>query len=99
MSSGRSRRRPSGHDGRRTGSRFDLELDLHGLCAEDAIRKVEDAIYKEALSSVLLIHGKGDGVLRKTLREHLHGLPCVREVVNGEDFNFPGGAGVTIIYM
>ena len=83
---------------RHSASRFDLELDLHGLSAEDAIRKLDDTVYKASPSSVLIIHGKGDGVLRRAVRRHLAEQEYVREIVNGEDFNYPGEAGVTIFY-
>ncbi len=79
-------------------SNFDIEIDLHGLNAEDAIREIDHILYTKPSSGILIIHGKGDGVLKKTIREHLKNHKMAKEVLAGEDLNYPGGDGVTIVY-
>lgn len=73
------------------------ELDLRGMSADEAIsvldRFVDDALLAK-LPSVRIIHGKGTGVLRKAVQQHLkrdRRIKSVRLGVYGE-----GEDGVTI---
>jgi len=75
-----------------------MELDLHGMYVEDAIATLEKVIYSGESISILVIHGKGDGILRREIRSLLEDNKCVSEVRCGEDYNIPGGDGVTVIY-
>ncbi len=78
---------------------FDETIDLHGLSADDALREVERFVYSlPGRKSVAFIHGRGDGVLKQTIRAALQTNPCVDETLYGEDYNFPGGDGVTVVY-
>jgi DNA mismatch repair protein MutS2 len=73
------------------------EVDLRGMTADEAInvldRFLDDALLAK-LPSVRIIHGKGTGVLRKAVQQHLkrnRRVKSVRLGVYGE-----GEDGVTI---
>ncbi len=73
------------------------EVDLRGMTADEAIsvldRFLDDAMLAK-LPSVRIIHGKGTGVLRKAVQQHLKRSPRIKSVrlgVYGE-----GEDGVTI---
>ncbi len=73
------------------------EVDLRGMTADEAIsvldRFLDDALLAK-LPSVRIIHGKGTGVLRKAVQQHLKRNPRIKSVrlgVYGE-----GEDGVTI---
>lgn len=85
------------HDGPRLF--YDVQIDLHGLFAEEALQTLEKAIYSCPNSSILVIHGRGGGILRQTVRNALktNKYP-IRGFVPGEDINAPGLDGVTIVY-
>ncbi len=55
-------------------SSFNAELDLRGKRGEDALQEVEKYLDRSVMMGfpyVKLIHGKGDGILRKLIREYL----------------------------
>jgi len=77
-----------------------LELDLRGHSSEEALEKadkyIDDAIIA-GLHEVTLIHGKGTGVLRKSLHDFLKnrsGVSAYRIGKYGE-----GESGVTIVQL
>lgn len=74
-----------------------LELSLRGTRAEEAEemlhRFLDDAILG-GLPSVRIVHGKGEGILRKLTREVLRRHPGVQAYRDGEAVE--GGQGVTI---
>jgi DNA mismatch repair protein MutS2 len=74
------------------------ELDLRGQTADEAIYQVEkylDDAYLAGLDKVVLIHGKGTGVLREVVGEFLAGHAGIRSFRLG---NYrEGGTGVTIV--
>jgi DNA mismatch repair protein MutS2 len=73
------------------------ELQLRGMRAEEAREAIErfldDAILG-GLPSVRIVHGKGEGILRKVTRETLKRHKGVRSFRDGEAAE--GGQGVTI---
>ena len=73
------------------------ELDLRGENADEAIFHVDqflDHAQLGGLSQVTLIHGKGTGVLRKAVQEHLKHHPSVKSFRLGTYGE--GESGVTI---
>ncbi|MHB1005778.1 MAG: endonuclease MutS2 [Chloroflexota bacterium] len=74
-----------------------LEVDLRGMRAEEALealdKYVQDA-YLGGLPFVRIIHGKGTGVLRQVVREHLGRNALVRSLQTAEPRE--GGEGATI---
>lgn len=77
---------------------YDMELDLHGYNAEDALLILDKAILSNENSSIMVIHGKGNGILRKAVRNFLKENRFVRDVHYGEDINIIGADGITVVY-
>ncbi len=79
---------------------FNAELDLRGMRGEIAIQEVENYLDKAIMlgfPSVKLIHGKGDGILRKLIREY---LKKYKEVTKVEDEHADrGGDGISYVYL
>ena len=74
-------------------SSFNAELDLRGMRGENAIHEVEKYLDKSIMLGfpvVKLIHGKGDGILRKMIREYLKKYSQVNRV---EDEHADQGRG------
>jgi DNA mismatch repair protein MutS2 len=77
-----------------------VELDLRGQRAEDALDALErylDAAYLAGLLWVRIIHGKGTGKLRLTVREALTSHEHVLSFEAGGDKE--GGDGVTVVKL
>jgi DNA mismatch repair protein MutS2 len=74
-----------------------MELDLRGQNSEDALRMLDDYLDRAYLSGmpfVRIIHGKGTGKLRESVREMLKDHPHVASFEEGHQSE--GGAGVTV---
>ena len=72
------------------------ELDVRGLRAEEALTRLEeflDKAVRDGLSSVRIIHGRGTGVLRRVVQEHLERHPLARSFAQEPPER--GGAGAT----
>ena len=78
---------------------FDVILDYHGYTADQAIYELEEALYIHSGRSVLIIHGRGSGILKTRIREFLRTSQLPLSVEFGEDLNLPGGDGVTAVYL
>ena len=77
-----------------------LELDMRGWRAEQVVPALDqylDRAYLAGLPWVRLIHGKGMGVLRQVVRQHIEGHPLVASVRSGEQGE--GGDGVTVAHL
>ncbi|WP_018618674.1 endonuclease MutS2 [Spirosoma luteum] len=77
---------------------FSFNLDIRGKRGEEAIGEV-DRFFDDALMlgypELRIVHGKGDGILRTLVRNHLRGY---KQVGKMEDEHADrGGAGVTIV--
>ena len=77
-----------------------LELHIRGMRLEEAMRLVEkqvDSALVHGLRQFAIIHGKGEGILRRAIHDYLRGLSSV------SDFRFSapeeGGYGKTIVTM
>jgi DNA mismatch repair protein MutS2 len=103
----RARMRPDGeHDGRartagdapgRQDPSVRTELMLLGKTTDEARDLVEqylDDAFMAGLPNVRLVHGKGTGALRKTVRTLLSSHPLVESFRDGEPSE--GGAGATV---
>jgi DNA mismatch repair protein MutS2 len=62
--------------------------------ARDRVEKYLDDAFLAGLASVRLVHGKGSGALRKTVRDLLAGHPLVESFRDGEPSE--GGTGATV---
>lgn len=77
-----------------------LELDVRGYRLPDALQAVDrqlDACLLSGVDQFSIIHGKGQGILQKGIRDHLGGRPEVSEF----DFARPeeGGYGKTVVHL
>jgi DNA mismatch repair protein MutS2 len=73
------------------------EIDLRHLRAEEAIRELErflDDAVLAGLDNIRIVHGKGEGILRKATQDFLRHYPSVGAFRDGEPAE--GGQGVTI---
>lgn len=81
-------------------STFSTELDLRGKRGDEALYEIEkylDRAVMLGLTSLKIIHGKGDGILRKLIREYLRKYS---EVTRIEDEHADrGGDGITYVYL
>jgi DNA mismatch repair protein MutS2 len=79
---------------------FNLKLDLRGKRADESAAELAKYIDEALLLStkeVKIVHGKGDGILRKIVRETLSAIP---QVVHFEDEHIErGGSGATIVRL
>lgn len=77
---------------------FKPEVDVRGMRAEEALEKVAQFVDEAVICEqprLSILHGKGNGILRQTIRQYLNTLPFV-ESVRDEHVQF-GGAGITIV--
>lgn len=81
-------------------SAFDSNIDIRGMRRDEALQTVEtlldDAIIYNA-DELKIIHGIGDGILRRSIRQMLRGYQSVKSV-RDEDPQY-GGQGVSIVEL
>ena len=79
---------------------FNLTLDVRGQRGDEAVDNVAKYIDEANLLSikeVSILHGKGNGILRKLIREYLSKQSCVQ---NFSDASLEtGGAGITRVTL
>jgi DNA mismatch repair protein MutS2 len=74
------------------------KIDVHGMNSEDACNTVRAnliAFRERGYSEVFIIHGKGQGILKKKIREMLRYLPFVKKIRSGKYDE--GGDGVSVV--
>jgi len=79
---------------------FKSEIDIRGQRVEEAISKITEFIDEAIMFEVgqlRILHGKGNGVLRETIRGILRSEPMVRNFKD-EHVDF-GGAGITVVNL
>jgi DNA mismatch repair protein MutS2 len=79
---------------------FSPEIDVRGKRGEEALYEIEKYLDKALMmgfGNLKIIHGKGDGILRKLIREYLRKYS---EVDRMEDEHADrGGDGITYVYL
>ena len=78
--------------------KFKPEIDIRGKRAEEALQLVKDFIDEAIvinMSTVKILHGKGDGILRQLIRQYLETVDVIRSF-HDESVQF-GGSGITIV--
>ena len=79
---------------------FSSKLDIRGYRAEEVIPTL-DPFIDEALmlgiNEIQILHGKGTGVLRQIVRDHLKNFHAVNEM--RDEHADRGGAGITIVNL
>ena len=71
------------------------EIDLHSLTVNEAIPELDDFLYaafQSGLYRVLVIHGKGSGILRREVKRYLTNHPLVRSHRPADRYHGGGGA-------
>lgn len=79
---------------------FNPTLDLRGKRGEEALTEINKLLDNALLlgsPNLKIIHGKGDGILRKLIREHLKRTPYVANYKD-EHIDF-GGDGITLVEL
>jgi DNA mismatch repair protein MutS2 len=74
------------------------ELRLRHLTVDEALPKLDAFLhdtYRAGLTRVRIIHGKGTGMLRETVRRELKKHPLVKSFRAGD--RHEGGEGVTVV--
>ena len=77
---------------------FSPKLDIRGSRGEEALGKVDNLLDNAMMFGVpelVIVHGKGDGILRQLIRNHLKTYPVVSQMK--DEHADRGGAGVTIV--
>ncbi len=79
---------------------FKPDIDIRGQRVEDAISKIQEFIDEAIMFEVAqlrILHGKGHGILKTTIRDYLRAEPMVRSYKD-EHVDF-GGAGITVVNL
>ncbi len=77
-----------------------LELNVRGMTASEAIRELDlylDKLVLAGFTHGYIVHGKGTGVLRREIRKHLATLSIVKSFASAPPNQ--GGDGVTIVEL
>ncbi len=81
-------------------SEFESNIDIRGMRRDEALRTIEEWIDKAIvfnMEEVKIIHGIGDGILRRSIRDMLRRVRAVK-AVHDEDPQY-GGQGVSIVEL
>lgn len=79
---------------------FSPSSDVRGKNGEEALKEVSgwlDEAFALGQRSLKIIHGRGDGVLRKILRQHFKSLPYIKSYRSESEQQ--GGDGCTLIEL
>ncbi|MDD3587148.1 MAG: Smr/MutS family protein, partial [Thermoguttaceae bacterium] len=79
--------------------RTDIVIDLHDMTPDEAQMLVQRTCRVSGGKSLMIIHGRGKGILRERVRNWGRNSSLVRRVVCGEDGLLPGGNGVTVFFL
>lgn len=86
--------------GQRKAKTIASEIDIRGTLPEEAMELVDkylDDAFISRMKTVRIIHGKGTGVLRKTIQEYLKDHRLVKSYKSGDYHS--GGLGVTEVEL
>jgi DNA mismatch repair protein MutS2 len=81
-------------------AQFNPEIDVRGFRGEEALFEIEkylDRALMMGFSNLKIIHGKGDGILRKVIREYLRKYSQVSRIE--DEHADRGGDGITYVYL
>ena len=76
------------------------ELDIRGMRADESLAELElflDKAIRDGFNSVRVIHGRGKGILRNAVREHLTRHPLARSFE--AEARERGGDGATLVHL
>ncbi|HRX31339.1 MAG TPA: Smr/MutS family protein [Tenuifilaceae bacterium] len=79
---------------------FKTDIDVRGFRADEALETVQDLVDDALMlgfSTVRILHGKGNGILRQVIRDYLKRTPGIVNFADEhEEF---GGAGITVVEL
>src|SRR5476651_304901 len=79
---------------------FSPEIDVRGKRGDEALYEIEkmlDRALMMGFNNLKIIHGKGDGILRKLIREYLKKYDAVSRME--DEHADRGGDGITYVYL
>jgi len=79
---------------------FKPDIDVRGKRVDEAISKITEFIDEAIMFEVgqlRILHGKGNGILKETIRDYLRAEPMIRNFKD-EHVDF-GGAGITVVTL
>ena len=79
---------------------FSFNLDIRGMRGEEALVQLDQFMNNALMlgyNELRIVHGKGDGILRTLVRNHLRGYKQVSGMT--DEHADRGGAGVTIVSL
>ncbi|GGH17085.1 endonuclease MutS2 [Sphingobacterium alkalisoli] len=79
---------------------FQPEIDVRGMRTEDALQKIELVLDRAVMigyPTLKIVHGKGDGILRKFVRDYLRKYSHVNRFE--DEHADRGGDGITYAYI
>lgn len=79
---------------------FTLQLDVRGKRGDEALAMVQHYIDDASLLSMRelkILHGKGNGILRQLIQDHLKQMPEVKQVK--DEHVERGGSGITLVIL
>jgi len=77
---------------------FESKIDIRGMRMEEAVKVVEDFVDQALISNATnlrIVHGKGNGVLRKAVKSKLREYDAITNVKHPDEQ--AGGDGVTLV--
>lgn len=81
-------------------ARFDSKIDIRGMRYVEAVKVIEEFVDQAILadaSSLRIVHGKGNGALRKAVKKKLREYNVPMEITHPEAE--AGGDGVTLVHF
>ena len=96
----KSKTRIKGYNYSEISKEFSPRLDVRGMKTEDALQKtmtMVDSALVLSIDKLWILHGKGNGILRKMIRENLKKISHVKNIEN-EHADF-GGDGISIVTL
>ncbi|RVU03073.1 endonuclease MutS2 [Mucilaginibacter limnophilus] len=79
---------------------FSPEIDVRGMRGDEALYAIErvlDRALMMSVNNIKILHGKGDGILRKLIREYLRKYDQVSHME--DEHADRGGDGITYVYL
>ena len=79
-------------------AKFNAKIDLRGMRRDEALQLLEkymDEAVLTGVEAIEIVHGKGDGILRKAVKQKLREYSAVSSISHPEGKK--GGDGVTLV--
>ncbi len=81
-------------------SSFSPEVDVRGMRGDEALHTIEKVLDRALMmnfNNIKILHGKGDGILRKLVRDYLRKYDQVERME--DEHADRGGDGITYVYL